>query len=99
MSGGCMHHVAQLDMTGRLSGIAPRWVVTLGCAAFGIGVAAALRLVADQLAPGVAPYAFIYPACLLATLLGGWQAGISTIAIAGFLAWQFVVPKAVQSGG
>jgi len=94
-----MNRIASLDLPARLSGVAPRWLVMLGCAVFGIGVAALLRLVADQFAPGVAPYAFIYPACLLATLLGGWQAGLSTIAIAGFLAWQFVVPKAVLSGG
>lgn len=94
-----MQKLASLDMPSRLSGVAPGWAVQIGCAVFGIGVAAALRLLADQFAPGVAPYAFVYPACLLATLLGGWQAGMGTIAIAGFLAWQFVVPKAVQSGG
>ena len=88
-----MHRLASLDLPERLSGIAPPWAVMLSCAIFGIGVSALLRLLADQFAPGVAPYAFIYPACLLATLLGGWQAGMGTIAIAGFLAWEFVVPK------
>jgi two-component sensor histidine kinase len=93
-----MQRLASLDLPGRLSGIAPPWAVMLACAVFGIGVAAALRLLADQVAPGIAPYAFIYPACLLATLLGGWQAGLGTVAIGGFLAWEFVVPKAIQSG-
>ena len=92
-----MHRLASLDLSDRLSGIAPPWAVMLGCAVFGIGVAALLRLLADQFAPGIAPYAFIYPACLLATLLGGWQAGIGTIAIAGFLAWEFVVPKSASA--
>jgi two-component sensor histidine kinase len=94
-----MQRLAGLDLPSRLSGIAPRWAVMLGCAIFGVGVSALMRLIADQFAPGVAPYAFIYPACLLATLLGGWQAGIGTVGIGGFLAWEFVVPKAVQSGG
>ncbi|MBV9550748.1 MAG: sensor histidine kinase [Alphaproteobacteria bacterium] len=94
-----MHHLSSLDLPGRLAGILPRWAVILGCAVFGVGVSALLRLLADQFAPGVAPYAFIYPACLLATLLGGWPSGIGTVAIGGFLAWEFVVPKAVQSGG
>jgi len=93
-----MQRLASLDLPSRLSGIAPRWGVMLACAVFGVGVSALLRLLADQFAPGVAPYAFIYPACLLATLLGGWQAGFGTVAIGGFLAWEFVVPKAVQSG-
>ena len=94
-----MQRIASLDLTGRFAGIAPRSAVMLGCAVFGVGVASLLRLLADQFAPGVAPYAFIYPACLLATLLGGWQAGMGTVGIGGFLAWEFVVPKAGQSGG
>ena len=94
-----MQRLASLDLPNRLSGIAPRWTVMLACAVFGVGVSALMRLIADQFAPGVAPYAFIYPACLLATLLGGWQGGIGTVAIGGFLAWEFVVPKAAQSGG
>jgi hypothetical protein len=94
-----MHRLDSLDLPGRLSGIAPPWAVMLGCAVFGVGVSALLRLLADQFAPGVAPYAFVYPACLLATLLGGWQAGLGTVTIGGFLAWEFVVPKAIQSGG
>lgn len=94
-----MQRLSSLDLPGRLSGIAPRWAVILGCSVFGVGVSALLRLLADQVAPGVAPYAFVHPACLLATLLGGWPAGVGTVAIGGFLAWEFVVPKAVQSGG
>src|SRR6185312_12625136 len=94
-----MQRLASLDLASRLSGIVPRWLVVPACAVFGLGVAAMLRLLADQFAPGVAPSAFIYPACLLATVLGGWQAGIGTIAIAGVLAWQFVLPKTVMAGG
>ncbi len=93
-----MQRLANLDLPGRLAGIAPRWTVMLACAVFGVGFSALLRLIADQFAPGIAPYAFIYPACLLATLLAGWQSGIGTVAIGGFLAWEFVVPKAAQSG-
>jgi two-component sensor histidine kinase len=94
-----MHRLASLDLPDRLSGVAPPWAVMLGCAVFGVGVSALLRLIADRFAPGIAPYAFVYPACLLATLLGGWQAGMGTVAIGGFLAWEFVVPKAIPSGG
>ena len=93
-----MQNLASLDMSSRLSGVAPGWAVQIGCAVFGIGVAAALRLLADQFAPGIAPYAFVYPACLLATLLGGWLVGMGTVAIGGFLARQFVVHKEAQSG-
>ena len=94
-----MQRLASLDLASRLSGIVPRWLVVPACAVFGLGVAAMLRLLADQFAPGVAPSAFIYPACLLATVLGGWQAGVGTVAIAGALAWQFVLARTAQAGG
>jgi hypothetical protein len=57
-----------------------------------------LRSVTNQFAPGVAPYAFVYPATLLATLLGGWEAAVGTLVILVFLTWRFVVPQAGQSG-
>lgn len=94
-----VHRIAGLDIPNRLSGVAPIWVSKSACALLGVGIAVALRTGVDRIAPGVAPYAFVYPACLLAALLGGWQAGVGTMVIAGGLAWQFVVPRAALSGG
>lgn len=93
-----MQRPDNLDLPRRLAGIVPAWLVILAVALFGVGIAAVLRLVADQFAPGIAPYAFMFPACLLATLLAGWPAGTLAIAIGAFLAWQFVIPHAIQSG-
>jgi len=93
-----VHRIAGLDIPGRLSGIAPSWLLKTVCALVGIGFAALLRALANLVAPGVAPYAFIYPAALLATLLGGWQAGAGTVVASGFLAWMFVVPRAELTG-
>lgn len=81
-----------------MSGVAPGWAVKGACAILGVGLAAMLRAVVNLAAPGVAPYAFVYPAALLATLLGGWQAGVGTLIISGLLAWMFVVPKAALAG-
>lgn len=67
-------------------------------ALLGVGVAVALRAVADTFVPGVAPYSFVYPAVLFSTLLGGWMAGLGTMAIGGYLAWMFVVPRAAAVG-
>jgi two-component sensor histidine kinase len=86
------------DLRRRLAGVAPAWLVILAVALCGVGFSALLRVLADQFAPGVAPYAFTYPACLLATLLAGWPAGVATVAIGAILAWQFVVPRAIQAG-
>jgi two-component sensor histidine kinase len=93
-----VHRIAHLDIPGRLSGVAPGWAVKGACALLGVGLAVALRALTNLVAPGVAPYAFVYPAALLATLLGGWQAGAGTVAISCLLAWMFVVPRAVLAG-
>jgi two-component sensor histidine kinase len=85
--------VTELDIPRLLSGIAPSWVSKAGCAVLGIGLAVILRLIVDRIAPGAAPYAFVYPAALLATLLGGWQAGVGTLLGTALLAWTFVVPR------
>lgn len=94
-----VHRIAGLDIPGRLSGVVPVWAARTGCAVLGIGIAVVLRAFANLFAPGVAPYAFVYPASLLATLLGGWQAGLGTLAVSGLLAWMFVVPRAEMVGG
>jgi two-component sensor histidine kinase len=93
-----VHRIAKLDVPGRLAGTVPGWAAKAACAILGIGLAVVLRAMVDLIAPGVAPYAFIYPAALLATLLGGWQAGTGTMLGSGLLAWMFVVPRAAQSG-
>jgi len=93
-----VHRIAGLDIPSRLSGIAPSWILKTACVLLGVGFAVLLRAAANLVAPGVAPYAFIYPASLLATLLGGWQAGAGTVLVSGLLAWMFVVPRAELSG-
>jgi two-component sensor histidine kinase len=93
-----VHRIAGLDIPGRLSGVAPSWALKAACVFLGVGCAVLLRIAANLIVPGVAPYTFIYPAALLATLLGGWQAGAGTVLVSGILAWMFVVPHAHLSG-
>ena len=96
-----MQGAVDLDVPGRLSGVVPGWVTKIGCTILGIGLAVVLRLIVDRVTPGAgaAPYAFVYPAALLATLLGGWQSGLGTLLVTEWLAWIFVVPKAGPIGG
>lgn len=84
--------VANLDIPGRFAGTLPVWLSRLACALFGVGLAVAMRLAVDLVAPGVAPFALVYPASLVATLLGGWQAGLGTLYFTQILAWMFVMP-------
>jgi len=88
-----------LDIPRLLSGLAPSWVSKAACAVLGIGLAVLLRLIVEYITPGAAPFAFVYPAALMATLLGGWQAGVGTLFGTELLAWMFVVPKAGPQGG
>ena len=88
-----------LDIPRLLSGIAPNWASKSACAILGIGLAVVLRFVSDHIAPGAATFAFVYPAALMATLLGGWEAGIGTMAVSEALAWIFVMPYANPGGG
>lgn len=85
--------MVDLDIPRLLSGVAPRWASKTACAVLGIGLAVLLRFVVEQITPGAAPFAFVYPAALTATLLGGWQAGMGTLLGTELLAWVFVVPK------
>jgi PAS domain S-box-containing protein len=66
-------------------------------------VAFAARLALDLVAPGVIPFATFYPAVLLATLVGGWLAGVVTLASGLLLVWYLVMPPrfsfAVESSG
>ncbi|HEY5083375.1 MAG TPA: sensor histidine kinase [Rhizomicrobium sp.] len=91
--------VVVLDIPRLLSGIAPNWASKAACAILGIGLAVVLRLLTDHIVPGAAPFAFVYPAALMATLLGGWEAGVGTMAVSETLAWIFVMPKASPGGG
>jgi two-component sensor histidine kinase len=85
--------MVDLDIPRLLSGVAPRWASKTACAVLGIGLAVLLRFIVEQITPGAAPFAFVYPAALMATLLGGWQAGLGTLIGTEFLAWTFVVPR------
>src|SRR6201986_4679716 len=96
-----MQGMVDLDIPRRLSGVVPIWATRIGCTILGVGLAVVLRLIVDHVTPsaGAAPYAFVYPAALLATLLGGWQSGIGTLLVTEWLAWVFVVPKTGPEGG
>lgn len=91
--------VLALDIPRLLSGIVPTWVSKSGCALFAIGLAVVLRFAVQHIAPGAAPFALVYPAVLIATLLGGWEAGAGTMAASELLAWVFVMPNAGPDGG
>ena len=70
----------------------------------GLGVVCALTMIAiravvDTAAPGAGPFALIYPAVLLATLYGRWEAGAVAFAICFGWTWLQVLPLAIVQQG
>lgn len=74
------------------------WPGKVLLAGLGVIFAVGMRAVTNLFAPGVAPYAFTYPAALLTTLFGGWQSGLLALAVSEFLGWLVVVPQAGLAG-
>jgi len=70
----------------------PLWAGEALTALVCLALAAVVRVVVDALLPGVAPFVLLFPAALVATLVGGWRCGALTFAIAQFWAWYYVVP-------
>jgi two-component sensor histidine kinase len=79
------HHLRTLGLA------APRWVQEIACAILAAGLAGALRLVVDLFAPQAAPFVFVFPAALLATLLAGWRSGLLALVILVLGAWYLTL--------
>ncbi|WP_176695846.1 HWE histidine kinase domain-containing protein [Phenylobacterium immobile] len=61
------------------------------CVAAAVVLASAvLRVGLERVAPGVAPFALLYPAVLGATLLVGWRSGVIAMALGAGLVWYLV---------
>jgi two-component sensor histidine kinase len=82
----------RIDLPGRLAPVLPLWIGELIVALMCLGVAGVTRLTVDALTPGVAPFVLLFPAALVATLIGGWRSGALTFGFAEFWAWYYVIP-------
>ncbi|PEQ13013.1 hypothetical protein B2G71_09290 [Novosphingobium sp. PC22D] len=89
-----MKRLAHFDVSRRVDATPWRLIVQIG---FGVacGLAMiALRSVIDVWAPSAGPFALMYPAVLLATLYGHWQAGVVAWGLSFTWAWYVVLPFA-----
>ncbi|MBL8547599.1 MAG: ATP-binding protein [Hyphomonadaceae bacterium] len=84
--------LGEFDIRERLAPRSPVWAVQIGFAFVCIFAEIVVRALINQVFPGAAPFALIYPAVLAATLFAGWQCGVLVLAISELLAWYFVLP-------
>jgi two-component sensor histidine kinase len=87
-----------LDISHLVEDAAPSWTTKILSILGGLALSALLRVMGNLITPGIPPFSFVYPACLLATLCAGWQSGALAALIAGGAAEVLVVPEAVQHG-
>lgn len=84
--------LSKIDLPGRLSPVLPIWAGEAITAMICLAAIGVTRVVMDAFVPGAAPFVLIFPACLVATLVGGWRAGAATLLVAGLAAWAYVIP-------
>ena len=87
-----MRSLDRIDLPARLAPVMPLWVGELLTALICLAAAAIVRFLIDALSPGVAPFVLLFPAALVATLVGGWRCGAIAFAVAELWAWYYVVP-------
>ena len=87
-----MRSLSKIDLPGRLEPVLPRWAGEAITALICLAATGVTRVAMDSLIPGAAPFVLIFPACLLATLVGGWRPGVATLGVSGLIAWAYVIP-------
>lgn len=71
---------------------APTWLFGAAVVAAMILLTFGLRLLIEQFATNVSPFAMIYPGIAVATLLASWRAGLAVLVICQLAAWHFFLP-------
>lgn len=89
---GFRSRLSEIDLVDRLALPLPVLLVQLLLGlVFFIG-ALVVRAGVDAIAFSAGPFALIYPAIMLATLYGRWQAGVATWFVSYLHAWYFILP-------
>lgn len=89
-----MGRIGETDLADRL---APSGrgalLVQLGFGVLITGLGIGLRAVIDTIAPAAGPFSLGFPAILIATLFGRWQAGLLTGMLTLLYSWYFILPE------
>jgi hypothetical protein len=77
-----LRSLSKIDLPGALAPVIPLWAGEVITALICLAVIGVMRVAMDVLIPGAAPFVLIFPACLVATLVGGWRSGAGLLGIA-----------------
>jgi len=83
--------LSRMDIPWRLAAVAPRPLTRVLVAFVLLAITVVIRLGIDAAVPGVTPFALLFPAVLLATLIGGWMSGALLMTMGGLLVWYIVL--------
>jgi PAS domain S-box-containing protein len=86
--------LSNFDLPRRLDAVAPRPLTRIAVAFVLLSLVGLARLAIDAVAPGVTPFALLYPAVLLATLAAGWMSGAAVMSVGGLVVWYVVMSPA-----
>ena len=86
--------LSNFDLPRRLDAVAPRPLTRIAVAFVLLSLVGLARLAIDAVAPGVTPFALLYPAVLLATLAAGWMSGAAVMSVGGLIVWYVVMSPA-----
>ncbi|HEY3949156.1 PAS domain-containing protein [Phenylobacterium sp.] len=88
----------RIDLPGRLDRMAPTPLIRILVTGVILLAVMGVREAIDAVAPGVAPFALLFPAVLVATLLAGWMSGAAITAMGGVIVWRVVMRHAAGFG-
>lgn len=84
--------LGEFDPVAKFSPRIPALVVQAAWGVLCFAAAFLTREFVDVFTPGAGPFSLIFPAIMLSTLYGRWQAGLVTFCLAFLHAWYFVLP-------
>lgn len=84
--------LGELDLVDRLPGSIPPILIQIGFGVICVMAAIGARAFVNLFAASAGPYSLIYPAILISTLFGRWQAGLITFVGAFAYSWYAVLP-------
>ncbi|HEY2750083.1 PAS domain-containing protein [Phenylobacterium sp.] len=83
--------LGRIELFRRPDAAGPGRLLQVGVAVTLLAVAGLLQVLVDKLSPGVTPFALLFPAVLVATLIAGWECGAMVTGLGGLFGWTMAM--------